>query len=195
MQPFQDDISPLERYGQNLTERARRGYFPSLPAREAAVSKFFQILLREDKKRHPLLLDEDASRRWQVVGEAIRRMAAGDAPEPLPGRQVISLKYEALLADLVSRQDLEQRLRSIFDAMHESKGTFILFVDHFHRFLGGEESHIDAATVLVPYLFRQEFQRTIYLIGTCTLEQYRRCIERDAAFQRCMFPVFLSEAE
>ncbi|GHO63483.1 hypothetical protein KSC_023750 [Ktedonobacter sp. SOSP1-52] len=196
MPPFQSKIFPLERYGHNLTVLARQGSFAPLQGQDATVSKLFQILLREDKKRHPLLLDDGEARRWKVVAEAIRRMAVGDAPDPLPQRQVIALDYEALLADLPNKKEpFEQRLRSIFNAMHESAGSFVLFLDHFHRFLGGEESEIDAATVLVPFLFRREFQRTIQLIGACTLEQYWRDIECDAAFQRCTFPFFTPEAE
>lgn len=196
MHSFQSKASPLEDYGRNLTALAQQGIFAPFPGQDATVSKLFQILVREDKKRHPLLLDGDEARRWKVLAEAIRRMAVGEAPDPLSKRQVIALDYEALPADLpATRGILEQRLRAIFNAMHESAGSFILLVDHFHLFVGGEKSQFDASPVLVPYLFRREFQWTIQLIGACTLEQYWRDIERNAAIQRCTFPFFTPEAE
>lgn len=193
MYPFQSEASPLDRYGHNLTALAQQGSFSPLIGQDVTVSSMLQILLRDDKKRNPLLLDCDEARQWAVVAEVIRRMAVGDAPDPLPKQQVIGLDYEALLADLPDgRKSFEQRLRSIFNTMHQAAGTFVLFVNHFHHLVGGgEKSRIDASTLLTPAFQRCEIQ----LIGACTLEQYWQDIERNASIQRCTAPVFTPEAE
>jgi ATP-dependent Clp protease ATP-binding subunit ClpA len=233
MNPF-----PLELYGHNLTHVAQQGAFPPLGGYEASVARIFQILLRKEKSRHkynPLLLDLDGMRRWRVVMEVVRRMAAGEAPEPFSTRQVIALNYEALfanvpaslnshafvapqrplpdeseweaaLADSGSEERLDQlfakyfpkglwppleewnapnvvlaRLQALFLAVRQAGGQILLFVNHFHWLLGGEQHRyaIDASGLLKPVLARREIQ----LIGACTLAQYRQYIERDGAIE------------
>jgi len=95
------DSFALEHYGHNLTYLARQGIFPPLVGYEALVARVVQILLRQEKntnKSNPLLMDMDEMRRWRVVLEVVRRMATGEAPDPLPTREVIALNYEALFA-------------------------------------------------------------------------------------------------
>ncbi len=95
------DSFALERYGHNLTHLARQEIFPPLIGYDVCVARVFQILLRQEKgpnKYNPLLLDTDEMRRWRVILEVVRRMAAGEAPDPLPTREVIALDYEALFA-------------------------------------------------------------------------------------------------
>lgn len=97
------DSFPLEHYGHNLTRLARQGVFSPLRGYETSITRLFQILLqREDMKRkcNPILLDLDEMRRWRVVIEAVRQMVAGEAPDPLPTRQVIALNYEALFSEV-----------------------------------------------------------------------------------------------
>ncbi len=233
MSPLLSESAPLERYGHNLTRLAKRETFPPLASDEAMVTRVLQVLQRLNKNS-PLILASDEPRRWAIVAEVVRRIAVGDAPEPLLTRQVIGLDYEALfssvsddtltrkariqerikykyaplheklaqaepdseeewalLAELFRWPSLEEwiaptmvleRLQSMFIAMHQAVGSFILYIDHFHRLLGGEPDRypIDAATLLKPALNRDRIQ----LIGTCTFEQYRQHIERDAAIQR-----------
>jgi ATP-dependent Clp protease ATP-binding subunit ClpB len=229
MSPLLSESAPLERYGHNLTSLAKRGTFPPLASDEAMVPRVLQVLQRR-RKNSPLILASDGPRRWDIVAEVIRRMAAGDAPEPLLTRQVIGLDYEALFSNLSddtlirkarikqkyaplgeklaqAEPDSEEewallaesfrwpsleewiaptmvleRLQSMFIAMHLAAGSFILYIDYFHRLLGGEPDRypIDAAALLKPALNRDRIQ----LIGACTLEQYRQHIERDAAIQR-----------
>lgn len=232
---------PLEHYGHNLTRFARQGVFSPLVGYEASVARIFQILLHQQKvinKYNPLLVDLDEMRRWRVVIEVVRRMAAGEAPDPFPTQQVIALNYEALFANLPaylsshsfmvpeqplpsesewelalsdsgSEEMLEQlfqqcfvggwwpsleewnapnevlsRLQWLFLAVRQSEGKIVLFVNHFHRLLGGEHERyqIDARDLLKPTLARHEIQ----LIGVCTPAQYRQYIERDAAIARRM---------
>jgi len=106
---------PLQQYGYNLTHIAREGRIPPLRGYEAAVARLFDILLRwgdSRKKCNPLLLHVDEKRRWQVVMEAVRRMAAGEAPEPLPTREVIALNFEALFARVPASLSHQQVARS-----------------------------------------------------------------------------------
>jgi len=230
------DSFPLEHYGHDLTHVARQGVFSPLVGYEASVARIFQILLQQEKiknKCNPLLMDLDEMRRWRVVMEVVRRMAAGEAPEPFPTRQVIAQNYEALfanipaslgshafvaperplpdeseweaaLADSGSEDMLNQlftkyfpkglwspleewdapnvvlaRLQALFLAVRQSEGQILLFVNHFHWLLGGEQQRypIDASGLLKPVLARREIQ----LIGACTPTQYRQYVERDAA--------------
>lgn len=232
-------LSPLERYGHNLTALAQQGTFAPLAGQDAVIDRIFQVLSRKNKS-NPLILDLDETRRFAIIAEVVRRMATGEAPDPFSRQQVIALDIEALFQnpsdDALSRQkrlklqqtsleekfvqgeneseeewlervgeiplwpQLEEwvapnlpleRLQSVFIAMRQVPGSYLLFVDHFHRLVAGEcdTYPIDAATLLKPALARDHIQ----LIGTCTLEQYRRHIERDAAirwrFQEVILPL------
>jgi len=227
MSPLLSESAPLERYGHNLTRLAKQETFPPLASDEAMVTRVLQVLQRR-RKNSPLILASDEPRRWAIVAEVVRRMAAGDAPEPLLTRQVIGLDYEALFSNLsddtLTRQErikqkyapfheklaqveseeewaqlaelfrwpsLEEwiaptmvleRLQSMFIAMHQATGSFILYIDHFHRLLGGESDRypIDATALLKPALNRDRIQ----VIGACTFAEYRQHIERDAAIHR-----------
>ena len=244
------DSFPLERYGHNLTHGAQQGVFSPLVGYEVSVARIFQILLRQEKSRdkyNPLLMDLDGMRRWRVVMEVVRRMAAGEAPDPLPTKQIIALNYEALfanipasleshssvapeqplldeseweaaLADSGSEERLDQlftkyfprglwspleewnapnvvlaRLPAIFLAVRQAEGQILLFVNHFHWLLGGEQQRysIDASGLLKPVLARREIQ----LIGACTPAQYRQYIERDGAISRRLQECYLRSDE
>ncbi len=203
------DPFPLERYVSNITHLARQGAFLPLAEYEIYVTQIFQIFLRQTHhKYNPLLLDSDEQRRVLIVTEAVRQMAAGSAPDPLPAWQVIALNYEALFADLpasleefssvlenrsnwlfpqtAQQSNAEQivfsRLQSLLLAMRQSERKIVLFVDYFHRLLGGGDQRyqIDIPNLLVPALARREIQ----IIGACTFAQYREHIERFAAIER-----------
>ena len=233
------DSFPLERYGHNLTQLARQGVFPPLVGYDASVARIFQILLQQEQSRNkynPLLVDMDGMRRWRLVIEVARRMAAGEAPDTFLPHQVIALNYEALfanssaslrshsvaaprrplpnesewkmaLADSGSEGMLDQlftkyfprgwwpsleewnapnivlsRLQEIFLAVRQAEGRILLFINHFHRLVGGEQQRypIDASDLLKPVLARRE----LHFIGACTPIQYRQYIERDAAISR-----------
>src|SRR6185312_9953352 len=198
--------SPLERYGHNLTALAQQGAFAPLAGQDAVIDRIFQVLSRKNKS-NPLILDFDESRRFAVIAEVVRRMAAGEAPDPFSRQQVIALDIEALFQnppdDTLSRQkrlklqqttlekkfvqgeneseeewlervgeiplwpELEEwiaptlpleRLQSVFITMHQTPGSYLLFVDHFHRLVGGEYDTypIDAANILKPTLARNQ---------------------------------------
>lgn len=122
MPALSQEISALERYGHNLTALARQGAFAPLAGYDAVIDRAFQILLRKNKN-NPLILSPDESRRWKIVAEIVRRMAVDEAPEPLRGRQIIALDYEALFANLpddtIRLKHWEQRRRLAGQAMSE----------------------------------------------------------------------------
>lgn len=124
MSTILNDSAPLERYGHNLTELAKLGAFSPLKGQDAVVNRMFQVLLRE-KKCNPVLLDSHEARRWAIVTEVIRRMAIGDAPDPLPNKHVIVLDYEALLADLPEDifRPREVRSYSFDELIHAEPGS------------------------------------------------------------------------
>ncbi len=231
--------TPLERYGHNLTLLAKCGTFAPLAGQEVVINRVFQVLQRKNKNI-PLILAADETRRWAIVAEVTRRMALGDAPEPLLTQQVIRLDYEALFTNLsddtLMRQErikqlyaplqeklaqakpdskeewtlleelfrwpsleewvaptmILERLQSMFIVIHQNSGSFILYIDHFHRLLGGEPDRypIHAHSLLKPALNRDRIQ----LMGACTLEHYRQHIERDASMQRPCQEICLPEA-
>lgn len=236
-----NEASPLARYGHNLTALARQGAFTPLLGQEQVVERMFQVLLRGNKN-NPMLLDFDEARRIAVVIEAVRRMAAGEAPDPLSQKQVIALDPESLFANLFAdaalyHKQIEQvrtrllrelaeskhqpdarlqkyieqgllqpepgewiapivfygRLQALFAEVRQAAGTVVLFIDNFHFMVGAGEAEkaIDIANILVPALARRQVQ----LIGTSTLEMYRRYVERDAALQRRFQEIMTLEAK
>jgi len=240
-------VSPLVRYGHNLTLLAHQGVFSPAAGGDAEVTRIFQMLLQRQRKTtshcNPMILDLDGRTRWPVIGEVIRRMALGEAPDPLPTTQVIALDYEALLSsnpneeaafkaaapappapeeddpaldewepaealdslckkyfpkglwppleEWVAPDVVMQRLQALFLAVRQAEGQILLFVDHFHRLMGGELDRypISGFNLLKPTLARGELQ----LMGACTLSQYRRHIERDQAIARHLQEVCLPD--
>lgn len=121
MSTILNDSTPLERYGHNLTELAKLGAFSPLSGQDAVVHRLFQVLLRENKC-NPVLLGSHKAERWAALIEVIRRMAIGDAPDPLPDKQVIVLDYEALLAGLPEHIFRPRVVKSYsFDALIHAK--------------------------------------------------------------------------
>jgi ATP-dependent Clp protease ATP-binding subunit ClpA len=206
------DSSPasfsLGSYGYNLTHLAREGMFSPLAGYEAIVARIFEILLRKEKSRlhyNPLLLADDELLTWRLLQEIVRRLAVGDAPDPLPSLQVIAPNYTALcgalsintrettgkaeeqLAQMVAwppastwkpADEVLARFQAFFPAALQSGHQMVLLLTDFHRLIGGEPQPyaVDVAPLLTPALARREIQ----LLGTSTLAHYRQSIERDA---------------
>ncbi len=124
--------------------RFPQGTFAPLVDHNITVKNLLQILQRKHKC-NLVLLDGDETKRWKIIIEAVRRMATGDAPDPLPKRLVIALDYEALLAEPSDSMCsfVEVRFRSILTAMHQAEGSVVLFVDHFHRYSRTQGSSAD----------------------------------------------------
>ncbi len=163
----------LATYSHDLTALARAGRFAPLQQREMEIERIFQIVARR-LKNNPVLFGEPASERINIVTEIARRVSSGDVPEGVKIRSVVALDMEALCAGAPYQSEIEERLTALFQAIRQLEGLVLLFVDNIHRL-----AEI-AAHLLVPPLSRGELQ----ILGTCTLEEYRRSIERNQALQR-----------
>jgi ATP-dependent Clp protease ATP-binding subunit ClpB len=190
---MQDQPAPaksvLEKYTHDLTALARQGRFAPLLRREKEVERVFQILARR-LKNNPMLIGEDATERFAIVAEVIRRISIGNVPDGITFQRVVALDLEALIADTRIRGDLEKLLRSDIEEIRRSAGQVLLFVDQFHVLAGAgrAENAIDMANILVPVLARGEAR----IIGTSTLDDYRKYVERDAALQRRFQEILVS---
>ncbi len=198
----------LEKYSHDLTALARQGQFTPLQRREKEVERVFQVLARR-LKNNPMLIGEDSAERFAVAAEVIRRISTGDAPEVVRVRRVVTpdleaivpekvkvqravaLDLEALVRDTQERGDFEKLLKSIFVEIKQSEGQILLFIDNFPRLAGAgrAENAIDMANILAPALSRGE----VCILGTSTLDNYRKYVERDAALQRHFQEIVIRE--
>jgi ATP-dependent Clp protease ATP-binding subunit ClpB len=186
----------LATYTHDLTALARQGRFAPLLRRENEVLRVFQVLARP-RKYNPILIGEDSAARFAVVAEVTRRISGDDVPEFVRDRpsyraqRVAALDLGALGAGTV-QEEFEKRLRSVFAEIKQSEGQTLLFIDNFHMLVGGGEAagqHVGACNVLAPALARGE----VVILGTSTLDDYRKYIERDAALQRHFQEVIVRE--
>lgn len=173
-----EETSPLELYGHNLTALAQQGKFTPLTGYEAVINRISEILVRKSKYL-PMLIDNTPTRPDIIMMEVARLIAKGEAPEPLSGKQLFSLDYEALFANIETREAFIERFQAILMTLRHPEGLYILFINPFHRLVGSRDG-VDVVTELVPLLARRQIQ----LIGACPLAEYRQYLERDVALQR-----------
>lgn len=181
----------LEKYTHDLTVLARQGRFTPLQRREKEVERVFQILARR-LKNNPMLIGDDSTERFAIVAEVIRRISIGDMPEDIKARRVVALDWETLISDTRERGNFEKRLMSLIAQIEQSPGQLLLFVDNFHVLIStnwAENYAIDMANILTPALSKGE----LGVIGTSTLEDYRKYVERNHALQRRFQEVIVSE--
>lgn len=173
--------SVLAKYTHDLTALARQGRFAPLLHREKEVERVLQILARRIKN-NPMLIGEDSAERFAVVAEVIRRISIGDVPEGTKVQRVVALDLEKLSATSQTPGDFEKLLRAIVAEVAQSEGQTLLFIDNMQTLLSGGWTNgtDDAAKVVMIALARGE----IVVMGTSTLDDYRKYIERDAALQR-----------
>ena len=171
----------LEKYTHDLTALARQGQFAPLQWREKEVERIFEVLARP-LKNNPMLIGEDSTERFAIVAEVVRHISTGDAPEGFPIQQVMALDVELLTAGTPYRYKWEKRLKSVFAELKQSVGQTILVVDNFPRLMGAgpEKTCMWMHTILSPAFARREIQ----LIGTSTLDDYHKHVERDHGLQR-----------
>ena len=189
--PGQDEQkSPLEQFGVNLTELARQGKLDPVIGRDNEIRRVSQVLTRRTKN-NPVLIGEPGVGKTAVVEGLAQRIVAGDVAESLKSRELISLDMSALVAGAMYRGQFEERLKSVLKEITESEGRIITFVDELHTLMGagGGEGSIAAANMLKPMLARGELR----LIGATTLDEYREFIEKDAALERRFQPVYVGE--
>ncbi|MBI4219374.1 MAG: AAA family ATPase, partial [Chloroflexi bacterium] len=180
----------LEKYSTDLTALAREGKLDPVIGRETEVNLVMQILMRRTKN-NPVLIGDAGVGKTAIVEGLAQRIVAGDVPEALKGRRVISLQMGALVAGSSLRGEFEERLKAILDEVKRAEGEIVLFIDEIHTVVGAgaAQGAIDASNMMKPALARGELQ----CVGATTLDEYRKHIESDAALERRFSPVFVEE--
>ncbi|HET8985392.1 MAG TPA: AAA family ATPase, partial [Trueperaceae bacterium] len=179
----------LEKYGIDLTERARQGQLDPVIGRDEEIRRAIQILLRRSKN-NPVLIGEPGVGKTAIAEGLAQRIVNKDVPDGLKGKRVVQLDMGSLLAGAKYRGEFEERLKAVIQETTKSEGEIVLFIDELHTIVGAgkAEGAVDAGNMLKPALARGELR----MIGATTLNEYRS-IEKDAALERRFQPIMVDE--
>ena len=183
------DTPTLDEYGRDFTALAKDNKFDPVIGRTTEIDRVIQILSRRTKN-NPCLIGEPGVGKTAVAEGLAQKIAAGDVPEMLKEKRLVSIDLSAMLAGAKYRGEFEERLKKVIDEVIKAKNV-VLFVDEFHTIVGAgnAEGSLDASNILKPFLARGELQ----LIGATTLKEYKKYIEKDAALERRFQPVTVGE--
>ncbi|MCD6359195.1 MAG: AAA family ATPase, partial [Dehalococcoidia bacterium] len=179
----------LDQLGVDLTTMAENGKLDSVIGRDIEIERLIQILNRRTKN-NPVLIGEPGIGKTAIIEGLAHRIIAGDVPEPLQGKRLVTLDMGSLVAGTKYRGEFEDRLKKVVNELKAS-GNCILFVDEMHTIVGAgaAEGAIDASSILKPSLARGELQ----CIGATTLDDYRKYVEKDTALERRFQPIMIDE--
>ena len=181
----------LEKYSTDLTAAARAGKIDPVIGRDQEIRRVVQVLSRRTKN-NPVLIGEPGVGKTAIVEGLARRIVAGDVPESLKGKKLVSLDLGSMLAGAKYRGEFEERLKSVLDEIKEADGEIVTFIDELHTIVGagaGGDSAMDAGNMIKPLLARGELR----LVGATTLDEYRQHIEKDPALERRFQQVYVGE--
>jgi len=190
-QTAEDQYQSLNRYSRNLNEQVRTGKMDPVIGRDEEIRRVLQILSRRTKN-NPVLLGEPGVGKTAIVEGLAQRIVAGDVPENLKDKIIMSLDMGLLIAGAKYKGEFEERLKSVIKEVTDSDGQIILFIDEMHTLIGaggGGDGAMDAANLLKPALARGE----LHAIGATTLKEYQKYIEKDKALERRFQAVMVDE--
>lgn len=190
-QDAESTYEALEKYSVDLTAAAEEGKLDPVIGRDQEIRRVIQVLSRRTKN-NPVLIGEPGVGKTAVVEGLAQRVVAGDVPDSLKHKRVLSLDLMGMVAGAKYRGEFEERLKAVLDEIRQAEGQVITFIDELHTVVGagaGGDSQMDAGNMLKPMLARGE----LHMIGATTLDEYRESIEKDPALERRFQQVFVGE--